>query len=1796
MTKIYIAWHNIKPAADSDFLNYNKHLYLVSDPDSNLYTTIDQKIIRGGDSTYIDLNFTDMEVGAGFGDLSIEAGVISEFSNDGLDNSYQGPDDDYAANDKNEDGVADTIANRNYTEVDISSILTGSGFSDANAVWDAMTTYASSLVGQYGYNLLDENCQATVVTILSSVGINFADNVPINSTYDQYYSRDKLLDGFGDSVLTVFDNDVNYEIHDRAGNDYFIFENGATADIEKDNDENTFNNIVLTGYSNLNNLYLAKPLSGDLEIRSSAINVGSDIVDIHDHFSGGYNTKYLFVTAGNIQDVTVDTTNNVVNCAAILRQIDTRLLEDIDWNPLNGSIALSDVFTVTDENPNVTGDTGDEYVIGNDAANTLAGGAGNDQLFGGLGADIADYSQDAAGVTINVLTEQYTDGFGNNDELDSIESFIGSAYDDEFTINSLMNEVDGGAGVDTVLIDKVSIDSSSYTSDSPAINILWKDDGSFLLDSGASLKNIEKFDSHGTQLIFSAETMGKDYSALISTGSTGHILDYSNYNNGSITVDAVNGTVSSGGLTDQYTGYANTIVGTNSGDTINFNYDASYSAGLSTFYSGTGDDNIYDWRGTYYYSGGNDHIYKNIKTSYLTGGTIIVPDSISASDITVEFSQTQFLSEFTPTIREYLYDVVYTIGNLGTITCHGVLVHHNGIDINNDQELDWLYGTGTIGHTLWNNREYITRLPVFMKSVPGALNYFLDSPSNGLLSDLPSPSMAASSGSSTTNSYYGSQADEVINISSAGLHDFKDGLFLYGGDDEVTGSGYAENIYLGNGNDTAVGGAGNDGIYGGFGNDSLLDGGEGDDVVSGGAGDDILVYNLTNGGNDYYFGGSGTDTLRIVSDQPLGASSMSLEEKLTLAEQLGEFTLYTQEFSDPSISAGNDYKFDFGLYASDFENIEFSVDNTPDATDNFIFGTLLGVVADVINLGGGNDIAFGYGGDDTLNGEEGDDTLHGGSGSDTLNGGLGNDTADYSNERSGVAVDLVAGTAENGVGDLDTLSSIENINGSDYEDEILGDTADNDLFGGGGNDIIAGGEGVDLIKGESGNDILSGGSGIDTLHGDDGDDIVRHYVSSNLSNIDNYFAGTGRDTLEIYFNTEAQYQLFAAELEGYKTYLRANSDINSDNLMVTTSDGIILSDFERVDSFIGGILRKANENIDGSSAAETIYGASDSTNEIFNALDGDDVVYANSGNDTLNGGDGYDALFGMDGDDTLNGDAGNDFLAGGDGNDRLNGGIGHDTLEGGLGVDIAYAGEGNDRLVGDEGDDTLYGEVGNDRLIGGAGDDTLDGGEGYDVVDYSAAANAVTVNLHNGTASDDGDGGSDTLVSIEDITGSAGNDVFVGSIEANVLRGEGGDDTLYGESGNDYLIGGTGNDLLNGGDGVDTVDYSAAASGVTVNLLDGSVSDDGDGSSDTLISIENIIGSAGNDTIIGDINVNVLRGEGGDDAIYGNSSDDTLYGGSGNDDLRGQGGIDTYYAGEGDDIIYSTQGDIAYGEAGNDSFRGYGGAGLFDGGTDEDGIWWRDYYHAADVGLAVDLAAGTATDGDGNVATLVSIENLTGSSYADLLEGDDNANTIRGGSDFNGAIDQGDTIYGRGGTDFLYGDSGDDTVYGGADNDLIYGNNGNDLLYGDAGRDTINGGAGNDTLRGGSDIDRLYGANGDDIFYFDGDQDSMWGQGGADTFIAEEEADQDYLGMAYIRDFVEGSDSVDLSALLSGYDAATDTLSDFINVAQGANTTFQVDRDGVGTAHGWDNVVRLQGNSTLGTDVDLLVSDGMLII
>ncbi|WP_419708970.1 retention module-containing protein [Pseudomonas sp. NFX224] len=152
----------------------------------------------------------------------------------------------------------------------------------------------------------------------------------------------------------------------------------------------------------------------------------------------------------------------------------------------------------------------------------------------------------------------------------------------------------------------------------------------------------------------------------------------------------------------------------------------------------------------------------------------------------------------------------------------------------------------------------------------------------------------------------------------------------------------------------------------------------------------------------------------------------------------------------------------------------------------------------VINAGDGNDILTAGTGNNTLHGDGGNDLLFSGIGNDLLDGGTGNDTASYAHATSAVTVNLGQSGPQNTFGaGTDTLTAIENLIGSDFNDKLTGDNNSNIITGGLGNDVLKGEGGDDFLIGGLGNNTLTGGSGADTfqwLKGNSGHDVITDFT------------------------------------------------------------------------------------------------------------------------------------------------------------------------------------------------------------------------------------------------------------------------------------------------------------------------------------------------------------------------------------------------------------------------------------------------------------------------------------------------------------------------------------------------------------------------------------------------------------------------------------------------------------------------------------------------------------------------------
>ena len=289
-----------------------------------------------------------------------------------------------------------------------------------------------------------------------------------------------------------------------------------------------------------------------------------------------------------------------------------------------------------------------------------------------------------------------------------------------------------------------------------------------------------------------------------------------------------------------------------------------------------------------------------------------------------------------------------------------------------------------------------------------------------------------------------------------------------------------------------------------------------------------------------------------------------------------------------------------------------------------------------------------------------------------------------------------------------------------------------------------------------------------------------------------------------------------------------------------------------------------------------------------------------------------------------------------------------------------------ENLSGSAFDDTLIGDSSDNVLEGGDGADTLDGGAGLDTAAYKHSSGAVRVNLSKGTNTG-GHAAGDTITNIENLSGSRYNDTLTGDAKANRLDGG---------SGHDRLTGGAGADVLVGGPGNDAAYYASSAAAVTVNLLDGTGTG-GDAEGDTLDSIENLSGSAFEDSLTGNARNNVLSGRAGADTLDGGDGTDTvsysgsragvtvnlLTGAGERGDAQGDrlSNIENLIGSRyNDDLTGDTGNNVLRGGAGDDVLIGGAGADRLQGGTGQDTV----SYAGSPEGVTVRLHSLAAAGGD----------------------------------------------------------------------------------------------------------------------------------------------------------------------------------------------------------------------------------------
>jgi Ca2+-binding RTX toxin-like protein len=1221
---------------------------------------------------------------------------------------------------------------------------------------------------------------------------------------------------------------------------------------------------------------------------------------------------------------------------------------------------------------NITGSAFNDTLLGDDAANNLLGGTGNDVLGGGFGADtlnggdgndVADFSLSEQETRVDLLAqtvesgdtlgtvlfsiEGATTGRGNDTLIASLGggTLIGGEGNDSIEASNANDTLDGGAsfpgGRDTLSYDRAGA--------GVAVNL--------------SLTTAQITGGSGTDLIRGFEK-----------------LEGSSFND-TLTGDAL----------------GNEIQGRAGNDLI------SGLLGADDLVGGEGDDTLIGGAGADTLAGADNGLAGDTASYAASAVGVTIDLSVLTAQDGLGDGTGDVLSGIENLIGSRLADTL--IGDAGDNVVDGGVGADSLVGGNSTAAGDTVtYAASAAGVNI-----------SLLSGVVGIGGDAAGDRVSGFENITGSAFNDTLSGDTGVNVLKGGAGNDVLLGRGGG--DLLDGGVGTGDTIDYTGIADSLTVDLGTGDVTgfaggatdtligienATGGAGVD-IIRGSGLANALNGGAGDDFIIGGLGNDTLI-----GGADFdivaFDALAGvTASLSIATAQNFGVlygidlisgfegiTGSDFNDNLTgslganfLSGRGGNDTLTGLAGDDRLYGgAGDDLLFggvgaDLLDGSGDIDTVSYAVSTAGVSVSLFGIEVETGGDAqgdqlfDIENLIGSRMV-------DVLFGDANDNVIEGGVGADSLQGG-GNlvgfeqgDTVSYASSAAAVNVDLqrqgtepANATAQAAGGDAagDLLAGFEKIIGSAFNDTLTGDASVNTLFGGRGNDVLTAIGADDRLYGGDGSDTVSFAgqtTGVDVFLAN----FIGNFenVTVGLFGIENVTGGSGADAL------------FG---DGLANVL--NGGAGDDNIEGGLGNDTLIGGAGARDFVIYSGAQGVTVSLSITTAQNLgIYG--------IDVISGFEVLQTTAQADSLTGSLGGDEFFAQGGNDTVIGLAGNDTINGGEGNDLLIGGAGADVLRGEAGIDTvsyvtsaagvnvsmvpslpnANAGgdglgdsfSGIENLIGSRLADTLAGDASDNVIEGGVGADSLTGGGGTDTASYAGSTVAVRASLLAGVLGVGGDAAGDRLLGFTNILGSAFNDTLIGDAGGNRLTGG---------LGANVLEGGAGADTLDGTGSInDTASYAGAAGRIVIDLRLGTQTGISDDNGDVLVGIENLIGSA---------QLDILTGDAGNNRIDGGADLDFIDGGAGNDTLIG-----------------GTQ-------------AGFG-----------DVVEYRSSNAAVTVSLALTTAQNTIGAG---IDVLSGFENLTGSALDDRLTGDALANRLEGeaGNDtLNGGLGQ-DTLFGGAGAD-----------------------------------------------------------------------------------------------------------------------------------------------------------------------------------
>jgi len=1107
----------------------------------------------------------------------------------------------------------------------------------------------------------------------------------------------------------------------------------------------------------------------------------------------------------------------------------------------------SSIENITGSNfsDNLIGDAGDNILNGGDGDDVLEGMGGADTLIGGAGINTASYQYSTAGVIASLLDSSTNEGDAFGDTYSQIQNLLGSAFDDTLVGDANNNTLTGGTGNDTLSggagIDRLFGGDGNDTLTDDGVGLA-------VLDAGAGDDIIRLTNFDGTVDAVSGGS-GTDTLVIDRAGTTDITFSMQS------SVDQAGGTLHNGfgggTVIGNFSGIENvTVTGTNRiyvyanngnniitggaqlTDTVDYrNAAAGVNVNLATgvVTGGSGNDTLVSIEYIYGGSQWNDVLIGNASNNWIRGfyGSDYIDGGSGIDTWYLDWSGQSATASLLTTAQNAAMGIVMTAEAAGnTILNMENIFASSGDFLYGNALANDLFGRGMLEGFAGADNIRAQNSATSYASYANAGNAYLAG--QGITT-------ASGQGVTATLTTSFSVGPAVFNTGDAAGDTYVNINNLMGSafDDVLIGNNVANILN---------GGAGND----------VLEGLGGADTFTGGSGNDTVSYEHSTAGVTADLSGTFAGTNDASGDQFFGIDNLT-----------------GSNFNDNLYGDGNDNILDGGL-GSNLLNGGGGFDTASYlSATGAITITLTGGGAGNVTGAGRTDTlvsierVIGSNFADTINGSAENDWIDGGLGADTINAGGGNDTISFASATGGRTVVLNTSSSDGKV-----LSNFENIYGSAFGDVLTGDGNNNMIEGGLGDDVIDGAGGVDTVSyslatsavsvnisgasvlgiaassatGGDGNDTLTNFENItgsafnDVLIGDAGNNVINGGDGDNLliggAGADTLIGGNGTDTVS-YVNALSG---IAVTINGTGTLGDANGDVLSgiENLIGSAFDDVITGDGG--DNVIDGGL--GNDIINGNAGIDTITYLTAASAVTVNLGNAGVNATGGAGNDTLTN---FENIIGSNFNDTLTGDGSANTIEGGLGNDVLNGAGGIDTVSyenasGRVSVNIsglvvsgvaANASTGaadndmlsnfenitgsvfNDILIGDAGSNLINGGEGDDILIGGAGADTLMGGAGNDTASYLNAISAVRATLGGAALTHLGDALGDTFSGIENLTGSAFNDILYGDSGNNILIGGSGNDDLRGFDGNDSIDASQGFDQVFGGNGNDTVIVSA---------------------------------------------------------------------------------------------------------------------------------------------------------------------------------------------------------------------------------------------------------------------------------------------------------------------------------------------------------------------------------------------------